>query len=108
MIHETGFPLIPWRYFLLTFVFLCFGPHCEYSQRTGAGTAGDGVSLNAAAEPQQAEGGPTLGFVGAGMMATAMINGIIASKVCVVHVVPGSRLYCRWSRMAALYCTAVS
>lgn len=26
-------------------------------------------------------GGPTLGFVGAGMMSTAMINGIIAAKV---------------------------
>lgn len=28
-----------------------------------------------------AAGGPTLGFVGAGMMSTAMINGIIAAKV---------------------------
>ena len=40
----------------------------------------DGVAVKAAAEPQEPEG-PTLGFVGAGMMATAMINGIIASKV---------------------------
>ena len=36
--------------------------------------------MKAAAEPQQPDG-PSLGFVGAGMMATAMINGIIASKV---------------------------
>lgn len=48
--------------------------------------------MKAAAGPQQSEG-PTLGFVGAGMMATAMINGIIASKVCMKsHQVPGSGL----------------
>ena len=34
---------------------------------------------------EAAAGGPALGFVGAGMMATAMINGIIAAKVNIPH-----------------------
>lgn len=32
-------------------------------------------------EAPEAGDGPRLGFVGAGMMATAMVNGIVASKV---------------------------
>ena len=61
-------------------VYLCFGPHSGYSQRRGAGVCDSGIAMKAAGEPQQPKS-LNLGFVGAGMMATAMINGIIASKV---------------------------
>lgn len=46
--------------------------------RSDVDGAADGDAV--AREHQQAAG-PKLGFIGAGMMATAMINGIVAAKV---------------------------
>ncbi|CAM9884826.1 unnamed protein product, partial [Ectocarpus fasciculatus] len=45
-------------------------------QRRGTATA-----MVTTAEDEEPREGPRLGFVGAGMMATAMVNGIVASKV---------------------------
>ncbi|CAN0300499.1 unnamed protein product [Ectocarpus sp. 12 AP-2014] len=54
--------------------------HRRTAQRRGTATAMATTAEDEVEAPEPGDG-PRLGFVGAGMMATAMVNGIVASKV---------------------------